>query len=244
MSTGGKIASFKFNSEEELIKKVEARRFNELEVKYALSSFDIGIAGGAGVVVTGVFKPSPSNDFWFLSEEWPMGGDHSVRNRKMNARAAELALEHYKVKQKPCLFEVVFEVTAKESEHDILDEVAECLVNRMPEALRQTEPFGCCDAGDSGFCVRLESNFLTTRDVQIMAKLMPPAYTQLGLQFDKLHPLMFGKRQLCKDITQAIGSNAKLVLRKGKESLAVIRLTADCDLLEAKKRASKWLLIQ
>jgi len=135
-------------------------------------------------------------------------------------------------------------VQTEQSESDILDGVAERLVDRMPEALQQTEPFGCCDIGGVGFCVRLESNFLPTRNVQIMANLMPPAYPQLGRRFDKLHPLMFGNRGLCRDIAQALGSDAKLIIGNGEGSMAVIRLNPECDITAAGKRASKWLLIQ
>jgi hypothetical protein len=242
VSTGGKICTFKFTSNEELVKKAAKQKMNELEVRFKPMPFDIGLKNFGMALVTGVFTAAPSSDVWFCSADWSKGGERATRNRKMNAKAAELGLEYYKIKKKPSLLELVFEIECQTRTKDILDGIGVTLVERLPGILKQITPFGCCDIGGFDFQVRLESNFLTMSHVQVMANLWPPAYPRLGACFDKLHPLVFGDKELCQNLAKAVGSGARLINSKGEE-LAAVRISSGCDLLAASQRAKKWLLL-
>lgn len=241
VSSGGKISRYSFSTYEKLVSKVSSRRFNEFEAKFDPKVFDLGLGDSVVVSVNAVFTPASSGDLWFSYRDWPPGGERSERLRRMNAKTQEEGLRYYGVSQ-PNLVEIVFVIESTCSKDVMLDAVAKRIAAQASLKFFQIEPFGCCDVGGPEFFVRMEAGVLMTRDIRVMAELMPTMYPQLGTRFDKLHPLMFGNKQLCSKIGKALGSEAEVTCGDQKGGLGVIRLNSRCDLALSTQRASKWLL--
>lgn len=197
---------------------------------------------GNPVSVVGLFTVSPTCDLWFKAADWPAGGDRVMRTRKMNAQAAEAALNYYKVSQKPSILEVVLETETTEHKEKLLDACAEWLAKFAPKSLRSLGIFGCVDAGGPEFFVKLESNVLMTDNIRIMAKLLPSAYPELGERFDGLHPVMFGSKKVCREIEAALEGDARVIASAAISDFAVMRLKVDCDSEAAKRRVSSLML--
>ncbi len=242
MSSGGKTSRLKFNSCEGLISKVGGKKFNQFEARCDAQTFTCGLRNSSVVSVTAVFTPAATSDMWFSYLDWPTGGGRLERTRRMNAKAREVGIQYYGVK-KPNLAEIVLVIESAHSKDDVLDAVAKRLAERVTPDFLEISPFGCCDAGDAGFFAKMEAGVLMTEGIRIMAKLMPPAYPQLGTHFDRLHPLMFGDRQLCCEIGHALGADAEVVGGAEKQNYGIVRITSSCDMTLATKRASKWLLL-
>lgn len=241
VSSGGKIYRHTFSSYEKLISKVKSKRFNQFETKFDPKNFDLALGDSTVTSVTAVFTPATSGDLWFSYHDWPAGGGRSERLRKMNAKANEEGIRYYGVKE-PNLVEIVFVIESTCSKDVVLDTVAKRIAAQVPLEFIQIKPFGCCDVGGPEFFVRMEAGVLMTRGIRVMAELMPTIYPQLGARFDKLHPLLFGNKQLCSMIGKALGSDAKVICGDPKKGLSVICLNSVCDLTLANERASKWLL--
>jgi hypothetical protein len=241
VSSGGKIYRHSFSNYEKLISKVGSKRFNQFEAKFDPQAFDLALGDSTVTSVTAVFTPASSGDLWFSYRDWPPGGERSQRLRRMNAKANEEGIRYYGVKE-PNLVEIVFVIESKCLKDDVLNVVAKRITEYASAEFLQNEPFGCCDIGGPEFFVRMEAGVLMTAGIRVMAELMPSLYPQLGSRFDKLHPLMFGDKQLCSKIGKALGSDAQVTCGDPKKGLGVIHLNSNCDLARANEKASKWLL--
>jgi hypothetical protein len=240
MSSGGKTSRFKFNDHDQLIAKIGKKIFNQFEVNYDSNKFNMGLRDTSVKSVTGVFTPSASGKLWFPSIDWPVGGEREMRTRKMNAKASERGLQTYGVLD-PNIFEFVIEIETTLTKDAVLNDTSERVAVKVSEAFLQIKPFGCCDIGGKEFFVKMEAGVLMTEGIRIMAALWPATYPMLGLRFDKLHSVMFGNAELCKNIALSLGKDAKLFR---KEDWAVVLINSKCNLSEANNRADEWLLLK
>jgi hypothetical protein len=231
-----------FESVEQITSNLESTRFNELEITYGVNQ--VKIAGiGVAVSVVGVLTVSPSCNLWFKSAEWPTGGDRAARNRRMNAKAAEVALSHYKITHEPSIFEIAISIDSRHAADVVLDAFAEWLAGCIPNALEPLRIFGCVDAGGPEFFVKLESNVTMTADIRVFAKLFPPTYPELGRRFDALHPILFGDEHVCASVGRRLGQDSRIIESRSLADFAVLRLASGCDIGDASRRVSEWLLL-
>ena len=92
--------------------------------------------------------------------------------------------------------------------------------------------------------MRLESSVHMTDEIRVFARLFPPTkYPELGRRFDALHPILFGDKRLCERIGQALGQDAKVIASRSLKDSAVVRLAPGCDIADASRSASEWLLL-
>ncbi|MGZ5544895.1 MAG: hypothetical protein ACXWIU_09480 [Limisphaerales bacterium] len=242
VSAGGRLERRNFDCTEKAVESLRDAKFNQLEVVYPVhKSQEIRIPG-AVVSIVGVFTPSPTSDLWFKVADWPVGGEREVRSRKMNAKASETALAYYNVDRKPSVYEVVIEVDTSHSHDEVLDDCAEWLAKYIPQSLRTLGVFGCVDAGGPEFFVKLESNVLMTENIRIMAKLLPPAYPELGQRFEALHPVMFGSKRVCNGIGAVLGKEARIFASTAISDFAVVRLDIGCESEAVRRRVASLLL--
>lgn len=239
---GGRVWSKKADSIGKLLQKKALDKFNEIEITYLLSS-DSGFPWKTSSVV-GLFAPSPTCDMWYGSEEWPLGGDRVARDRRMNAKAAEIGLSYYKLEKAPSVFKIAIAIDSTDKPEKILDSCAEWIVNYFNKGLEHLQIFGCADIGGMEFFVKLETNVLMTAGVDVMAKLFPPTYSELGKRFDRLHPVMFGDKQVCQSIGLALKEDARIVLGRDSKDFAAIRVIGGCKESKNISRASDWILIK
>jgi hypothetical protein len=108
VSAGG-IVTQRLASTGELIDELCEKAFNQVEIQYPIQKISEAFPICPLKSIVGVFTPSPTSHLWFKSENFPKNGDKALRNRKLNAKAAELALHHHNVHQKPSSFEIVLE---------------------------------------------------------------------------------------------------------------------------------------
>jgi hypothetical protein len=243
LASAGTVSRSRFAGIACAIVELRKRRFNELQVIYHCPGLPVfGIAAELKSL-SGVFYPSASSALWLSTAEWPQGGDSSTRNRRLNAKARELALTHYNVSHAPTVFEVVLELSTSLGCDEVLDAVARWIVSCGPPMVRALEPFGCCDAGGPDYFVRFESNVLMTSGIRIMARVLPIAYPVLGERFDALHPLMFGTASTCSRIAKAIGTGAELHPAQRSTGVAAVRLSGECLGPQAAQRASQCILL-
>lgn len=151
-----------------------------------------------------------------------------------------MALSYHGVRQ-PSILEVAFVMNGNPSTDLLFESISKLLVNRMPPVLTKIAPFGCGDLGDASYLVALDSNFLTTASIRIFANVKPSDYPELGVRFDQLHPLMFGKADVLRQLAQALGSKVKL-LGASDESVVAIQISSGCDCETARQQARNWLL--
>jgi hypothetical protein len=241
MSAGGKIRTRSFGAIDEAVSHVQDAKVNQLEVIYSIANDSALRIPGNPLSVSGLFTVSPTCDLWFKADDWPAGGERSMRMRKINAKAAETALIYYKVDRKPSLFEMVIDTQTAEPQEKVLDACAGWLANFVPEDFAPLAVFGCVDAGGPEFFVKLESNILMTADVRIMSKLLPSAYPELGQKFEALHPVMFGSKKVCEGIGSALGKDAEVIPSVAINNFGVVRLKADRETLVASSRLSAWI---
>lgn len=242
MSGGGKVRTRSFGAVDKAVADIQAAKFNQLEVSYSITRDGGFRLPGNPISVTGLFTVSPTCELWFKAEDWPAGGERTMRTRRMNAKAAETALNYYKVSRKPSIFEVVLETKTTEPKEKVLDACAEWLAKFVPSPLGALGMFGCVDAGGPEFFVKLESNVLMTEHIRIMAKLLPSAYPDLGELFDALHPVMFGSKKVCRGIGAALDKDAHVIVSAAISDFAVVRLGVGCDTEAASRRVSPWIL--
>ena len=159
----------------------------------------------------------------------------------MNARAAEQALTYYNVKESLSALEIVFKIETKQTFDRVLDLVAKRLVDSVPQRFLKSNPFGCCDAGGIELDVRLNSYFLTTEHLRVLANLLPSQYRYLGEKFDKLHSIIFGTPDLCRGLGRALGENATVQTRKGLD-WAALRVYKP-EMTVVKSTAARWLIL-
>ena len=242
ISGGGKILRRRYQALDRAVADVQSFKFNELEARYSIRRDTAFRMSGTPVSVVGLLTVSPTCDLWFKAENWLAGGERAVRNRKMNAKARELGLRHYKVSRAPSILEFVLETDTTEPKDKVLDACAEWLAAFIPKPLGPLAIFGCVDAGGPEYFVKIESNVLMTEHIRMMANLRPPAYPELGQRFDALHPVMFGSKEVCEGIGAALGKQARVIPGGAVRDLAVIRLGAGCELPDAHPRVSRWIL--
>lgn len=242
MSAGGKVRTRSFGAVEKAVAFVQDTKFNQLEVAYSIAKNSRFRMTGNPVSVVGLFTVSPTSELWFKADDWPAGGERTMRMRKMNAKAAETALNYYKVSRKPSIFEIVLETETTEPPEKVLDVCAEWLAKFVPKPLASLGIFGCVDVGGPEFFVKLESNVLMTEHIRIMAKLLPSAYPELGQRFDAVHPVMFGAKKVCDGIGAALGKDAQVIPSAAISDLAVVRLRVSCELAVENRRVSRWIL--
>lgn len=160
----------------------------------------------------------------------------------MTAQNKEEVLKFHHVKRGPSILEVVVAIATRSSREAILEECADWFSKMLPKNLDKLKIFGCCDVGGPELAVELEANVLMTERIRVMATVKPPAYPKLGERFEALHPLMFGSKQLCKGISDALGKEAKLIYASHTKDFAVVHLAQTCDKELARKLASDWLI--
>ncbi|MDB6033048.1 MAG: hypothetical protein JWM16_3386, partial [Verrucomicrobiales bacterium] len=161
--------------------------------------------------------------------------------RRLNAKAAEKGLQHYTITTGPSLFEVMISLKPVVDEKKVLNDCAERMVDWIPQQLEHLGIFGCVDPDDDCF-IELETNQLMLAPIRIMSNVWPYSYPELGRRFDALHPILFGCITPCQGLSSALDKDAHLIKSKVFSNFAAVRISEDCDLEEAKRRASKWLI--
>jgi hypothetical protein len=238
---GGKMREFGRDSIDGICRSLAKSQFNQLEASYNVAGSNPALPGKL-LSIYAVLTPSPASPLWFKSTDWAPGGNKPSRTRRLNAKAAETALSYYKVNQKPAVLECVLHFPSSVDGNEVLDAFTTRLCHHIPECLQALQIFGCADVGGDELFVKLDANVLMTRDIRIMAKLLPSSYPQLGARFDTLHPVMFGSEKTCAAIASALGADAVLTSDCVFEDFAVLRVSPDCDVRSASARASAWLL--
>ncbi|HLX69590.1 MAG TPA: hypothetical protein VKV04_08180 [Verrucomicrobiae bacterium] len=241
MSAAGVVSRYKYTDVEHLLSKMRESRLNEAEVIYDFKQIQIAGLKTRAKKINGVLRPSVTSEMWFPSKEFPHG-DRASLSRRMNAKAKEQGLSEYSVHVEPSLFEVVFDVDMPNSEEQSLDACSEWLAHTVSQKLEELNVFGCCDVGDKRFVVGFEYGNPWLYKIRAMDKLLPASYPEMGRRFDDLHPLMFGAKQLCSHIAEAVGGGAKLICGPNGSDFAAIRLNPKCDIAVVRERAKEWLL--
>ena len=242
ISAGGRLWTKSYEGIDSIVEHIQDSKFNQLEITYEVETGKNFKALGNLASIVGVFTPSASSDVWFKTQHWPTGGERTSRTRKMNARAAEMALSHYNVSRKPSVYEVAIEMDTLEPESKVIDVCAEWIAESIPRVLEALDVFGCMDVGGAEYFVELESNVLITEDIRVMAKVLPTAYPVLGERFEALHPLMFGSSKICNGIGSALGKDARVLPSHVLKDFAVLRVYEHPKPQTAYDALSVWLL--
>jgi hypothetical protein len=238
----GAISWSSFTEIAALTDQVAKKRFNELELKPELSRLRLGSGPYHIKSIECTLSVSPTCALWFPTREWKNDGDRASDNRYRTAESHETALAFHHVSKSPSIFGLIMVVTTKLTQDALLDEFANRLANTLPESFDRLHVFGCCDIVEPIFIPQLKRRVVMPRIFQVMLKVKPPAYPQLGERFEDLHPLMFGSRRICEGISGALGKQAKLITASRPKDFAVVRLAASCDRELAKERVADWLI--
>lgn len=242
VSAGGKVRSHTFQSLQRAVEKVKSLKLNELEITYDPNQMQQSAFPRITKSVVGVLKPAVSSELWFISKNFSTEISRAIRNRRMNAKAREVALIHYKLDHSPSIIELAIEIESPKDEGFILSAFGPWLAENLPKALEPLSVFGCVDAGGDEYFVRLEAGVPMIDHIRIMVNVWPSAYPELGHRFDALHPILFGSKALGEDLSSALGKDARIMKSKTLREIAIVRFLSNCDLETAKIRAAPWLI--
>jgi hypothetical protein len=240
ISAQASISRCTFLDLDALIAKMEAKRFNQLEVALERTQLAGRLADIASL--KGFFSPSPTCALWLPTRDWSIEADRASRNKYMTARSSERTINFHHVSRAPSVFGLLVAVTTNLAQHVVLDGCADWLVRAFPESLEGLHLFGCCDVAEPVFIPQLKTSVLMHERFEVMMKVKPPAYPELGDRFEALHPLMFGSKRLCVGISNALGKDTKLRTASNASDFAVVRLAPGCDKESARIRAADWLI--
>ena len=238
----GAISHSSFTEIGALVSRMAKRRFNELELTPDVSWLRLG--GGQSHIkfVECTLSVSPTCALWFPAGEWKTDGDRASDNRYRTAKSHEDALVFHRISREPSVFCLLLVLATNLTKDALLDECANRLAKTLPESLDRLRIFGCCDVVEPIFIPQLKKSVVMPQIFQVMRKVKPPAYPELGERFESLHPLMFGSRRLCTGISDALGKEAKLVTANRARDFAVVRSAPTCNEESAKKRVVDWLI--
>lgn len=241
ISAGGQITSFDCSNIEKLVSQLASARLNGVEITYQVTALDIGAKEAPVNLLAAVFTPSPTCSLWLPSKDFTVS-DADGRARRMNAWKDEQCLAGFGISKKPCILEVALEIEYSDSTDQLLDDCAERLANRLASQFPDLNVFGCCDIGGQELFVRLEVGVLMVDKIRVIARTLPTLYSYLGEKFDDLHPIIFGSKRLCVNLSAALGRDAKLIENPRASDFAVVRV--DCESIEdsGRLRAKECLL--
>jgi hypothetical protein len=241
VASGGIVSSCAFSTIEELKARVVPMRLNEIEIEFGIDSKNADLPGGEIRRIGGVFRPSALNELWFPAKDF-VTKDRNTGFRQMNASKEERYLKALGISRKPSVFEWFINATSEAaSADDVLDWCSEQLIREALPRLEQLEVFGCCDVGGDEMIARLESEMLGLDRIRVMARVLPTSYPELGEKFDRLHSLLFGKRDVCEAILHAVGEGAKEYADQ-RNNFAVVRISSLVDLEKTGEKLSDlWL---
>lgn len=236
------IASVRFSDLDELVRKMVKKRFNRIELALNLEPTVIRGEEVLVLINKAIFDPSPTSALWLPTHEWRIDADGSSRNQYMTAKSSEKVLDAHNVVRQPSVLELLLEPKTDLSVEVVLVELADRLVNALPDRVRELDLFGCGDVIEPIFIPQFKRAVLMPQKVQVLMKVKPPAYSKLGAKFDTLHDVMFGSKRLCEKIGRAIGRDAKLVTAKSPMNFGAVVVKLGSDLARARERAGKWLI--
>lgn len=242
ISSGGANSVSNFSTIKGLSVKLANRHFNCLEVIPEFLGLHLGGVDARITSINGVFTPSPTCAVWMHTSAWRSEADRSSRNKYMTAKNREDVLKFHRVSAGPSIFEIVVGIATKLPRKIVLDKLGAWFAKLDFRELHSLKFFGCCDAVGSGFEVELDANVLMTEGIRVMENARIAAYPDLGKRFEDLHPLMFGSKQLCKGISDALGVEASLYEASLAKDLAIVRLAHGIDRKTAISRSAKWLI--
>ena len=238
----GAITRSTFSEIGVLAGRLGKKRFNELELTPEGSRLCLGGSRVHIKSLESTLSISPTCALWFPTRDWRTDGDRASDNRYSTAKSSEKAIEFHHIRTKPSVFGLLVAVTTRLTQDVLLDECVDLLAKRLPPSLDGLQLFGCCDVVEPIFIPQLKSSVVMPQIFQVMMKVKPLAYPDLGNRFEALHPLMFGSKKLCVGISEALGKEAKLTTAIHARDFAVVRLAPKCDVESARSRAADWLI--
>ena len=221
---------------------LDSNRFNQLEATYSWERSDNSALPGTITGMSGVLTPDPSTSVWFPSADFPAPTSGGSRAQRMNAHTREFASVEQGMRR-PSILELVVELETGAPNNEVLDATALLLASGLPARLDRLEVFGCVDAGGPDYFVKMNATVGMTSGIRVFANTPAEAYPDLGPKFDALHPVLFGSRETCEGLVNALDGQGRNLACDNIPRSAVVRLTHNPELHELADQVSKWIIL-
>jgi hypothetical protein len=238
----GSVAKKKFTSLDVLLARMAQSRFSQIEVTLDPATIKPSDIKGNVKSLNGVLTPSTTSALWLRTRDWRTHVTRTSENRWMTANNRERVMAHYGIRDEPSLFEMVMSLETSQSPSQILHRIPLLFAKKWPRAFEKLDVFGCVDVGGSDLFVMLGAGNVSLDGVRVMSNIEPPAYPVLGSRFDTLHPVMFGKRALCKGIARAVGRNARFIPARAGNAFGIVEIALETNIRTGMLRARRCLV--